>query len=167
MGPPDAAARGSALLAVDLGLRTGLAVYGGDGRLRSYGSRNFGSRSRLKRATEAVLREVGPLAWVVTEGVADLARMWERAAARHGAGTLRVAPERWRGVLLHPSERRRGADAKQQADHLARTVIRWSGAAKPTALRHDAAEAILVGLWGCVEVGLLDGLPPPLQLPRR
>jgi hypothetical protein len=35
---------------VDLGLRSGLALFGSDGRLRWYRSQNFGSQSRLKRA---------------------------------------------------------------------------------------------------------------------
>lgn len=43
------------LLAVDLGLRSGLALYGRDGRLREYRSQNFGSQSRLKRAVPSVL----------------------------------------------------------------------------------------------------------------
>ena len=33
---------------------------------------------------------------------------------------------------------------------------RLVGAAHPTSLRHDAAEAILIGLWGVLEVGWLD-----------
>jgi len=30
---------------------------------------------------------------------------------------------------------------------------------RPTSLRHDAAEAVLIGLWGVVAVGLLPGYP--------
>jgi hypothetical protein len=42
---------------------------------------------------------------------------------------------------------------------MARKVIDWSGARRPTSLRHDAAEAILVGLWGGLQVGWLRELP--------
>jgi hypothetical protein len=45
---------------------------------------------------------------------------------------------------------------------LARRVIAWSEARRPTSLRHDAAEAILTGLWGVLEVGWLDSLPEEL-----
>jgi hypothetical protein len=55
--------------------------------------------------------------------------------------------EDWRKSLLLPYQRRSGADAKAAADGLARDVIDRSGAKRPTSLRHDAAEAILVGAW--------------------
>ncbi|MBC8076709.1 MAG: hypothetical protein H7Y32_11595, partial [Chloroflexales bacterium] len=45
----------------------------------------------------------------------------------------------------------------------ARRVIAWAGAPRPTSLRHDAAEAILIGLWGALEVGWLPALPPELR----
>lgn len=155
------------LLAVDLGLRTGLAVYGADGRLMSFSSQNFGSRERLRRGAESTLRSVGAVKWLVVEGDASLGRIWERAAVRRGATGLSVNAERWRATLLHPSEQRSGADAKRHADRLAKLVIDWSDLARPKALRHDAAEAILAGLWGCLQVGLLDAPPPSLRLQQR
>jgi hypothetical protein len=156
-----------ALVAVDLGLRTGLATYGEDGRLRTYRSQNFGSRERLRRGAESTLRDLGSFDWLVVEGDAAMGRVWERAGTRRGATCLVVSADRWRRRLLHPSERRSGAAAKQHADRLARLVIDWSQAPKPTSLRHDAAEAILAGLWGCLEVGLLEEVPAPLRLDRR
>jgi hypothetical protein len=42
-------------------------------------------------------------------------------------------------------------------------VIEWSGITRPTSLRHDAAEAILIGLWGVLEAGWLPALPPELR----
>jgi hypothetical protein len=69
----------------------------------------------------------------------------------------------WRERLLLPRDRRSGVVAKEQADRLARRVIDWSGAPRPTSLRHDAAEAILVGLWGVLETGWLTGLPRELE----
>jgi hypothetical protein len=151
------------LLAVDLGLRTGLALYGRDGRLRRYRSQNFGSRARLKRGATRVLREVEDLEWLVVEGDRTLGRIWGREAERRGARWLEVTPERWRAAILHPSERRSGASAKDAADTLARAVIGWSGAPRPTSLRHDAAEAVLIGLWGVVAVGWLDSVPRDLR----
>ena len=42
---------------------------------------------------------------------------------------------------------------------MARRVIDWSGAPKPTSLRHDTSEAILIGLWAVLDAGWLDDLP--------
>ena len=150
------------LLAVDLGIRTGLALYGEDGRLRWYRSQNFGSRSRLRRGAYGLLREADDLAAVVLEGGGDLATVWQREAERRGVPAYVVDADVWRSRLLLARNQRSGADAKAAADALARRVIAWSGAARPTSLRHDAAEAILVGLWGVLHIGWLDSLPPDL-----
>ncbi|MBI4581226.1 MAG: hypothetical protein HY718_16105 [Planctomycetes bacterium] len=58
---------------------------------------------------------------------------------------------------------RTGPQAKRHAGTLARRAIEWSGAARPTSLRHDAAEAILIGLYGVVQVGWLPRLPAELH----
>jgi len=39
----------------------------------------------------------------------------------------------------------------------------WSGARRPTSLRDAAAEAILIGLWGALEVGWLAALPEAVR----
>lgn len=144
------------LLAVDLGLKTGLARYGEDGRLTAYRSQNYGTRSRLKGA---VLSEVRGHSAIVVEGDRDLARIWERAAERCGARFLTTTPEVWRPAVLLARQQRSGSDAKRHAEARAREVIAWSGLPGPTALRHDAAEAILIGLWACLELGWLAELP--------
>lgn len=56
------------LLAVDMGLRTGLALYREDRRLLWYRSQHFGNRARLKRGVHQILREIDDLAWLVVEG---------------------------------------------------------------------------------------------------
>lgn len=154
------------LLAIDLGLRCGFATYSAEGRLVRYRSTNFGSKRRLRDAAWAVLRDEAPLAYVVLEGDRGLAEIWQKAAERQGANTLQVAPERWRKALLFDRQQRSGADAKAAADTLARQIITWSGAPAPTALRHDAAEAILIGLWGVRAVGWLDAFPAPIETSR-
>jgi hypothetical protein len=151
------------LLAIDLGLRTGLATYGRDGRLRTYRSQNFGTRTRLKRAAAGVLRAHDGCRVLVVEGDASLARIWGRAAEQRGASVVPVTPEVWRGALLRPSEPRSGADAKRAADRLARAVIDWADVEQPTSLRHDAAEAILIGLWAVLRLGWLEELPDELR----
>lgn len=158
-----AAARDRALLAVDLGVRTGLALYGGDGRLRWYRSHNFGSAERLRRAVPALLDGIPALDLLVIEGGGALADAWLRAAARRALAVRQIGAEAWRQLFLLPREQRRGIDAKRHAGALARGVIEWSAAARPTALRHDAAEAILVGLWGVLDAGWLDTVPSALR----
>lgn len=151
------------LLAVDLGLRTGLAAYADDGRLLWYRSQNFGTAARLRRAVPGVLDGVPGLDRLVLEGGGRFAELWEREAARRGVVVRRIGADMWRARLLLPREQRSGVAAKHNADGLARRVIRWSGAASPTSLRHDAAEAVLIGLWGVLDAGWLERLPAELR----
>ncbi|MBF5045773.1 hypothetical protein FGE12_25420 [Aggregicoccus sp. 17bor-14] len=151
------------LLAVDLGLRAGLARYGRDGRLRWYRSQNFGTQTRLKRAVPQVVLAAQPLGFIALEGGGAVADVWEREALRQALPVLRVQAHDWRPRLLLPREQRGSEVAKRAADGLARRVIEWSEAPRPTSLRHDAAEAILVGLWAVLELGWLAALPAPLR----
>ncbi len=150
------------LLAVDLGLRAGLALWGRDGRLLWYRSTRFGTMTRLKQGLRSVLQEAGPPAVLYAEGDLHHFELWSKEAVRLGARARRVPPERWRGELLLGRERRSGLEAKAHADGLARTIVEWSGAKGVTSLRHDAAEAILLGLYGVLAEGWLDALPAPL-----
>jgi hypothetical protein len=145
------------LLAVDLGLRTGIALFGSDGRLRWYRSQNLGSAARLRRAIDGIVAQIPELTWLVAEGDRHLFRLWERSALRRGAQCRLVAAEVWRGTLLLERERRAGHQAKAQAVKIARRVIEWSGVSPVKRLRHDTAEAILIGVWGGLTVGWLDG----------
>jgi hypothetical protein len=146
------------LLAVDLGLRAGLALYGDDGRLRWYRSQNFGTLTRLRRAAHRIFHELPDLQWLVIEGGGTLAESWQKEAARRELQVIQTSAETWRQQLLYPRQQRTGVDAKQHADHLARSIIDWSDAPRPTSLRHDAAEAILIGLWGVMKVGWVPAL---------
>lgn len=151
------------LLAVDLGLRTGLALYAETGRLVWYRSKNFGSRGRLRRAAAGMLSEIPELARLVLEGDRALADIWEREVRGPNVSVRRVAPEEWRGKLLYAREQSSGPKAKQSADELARKIIQWSGAPRPTSLRHDAAEAIAIGLWGVLQAGWLKQIPAEIR----
>jgi hypothetical protein len=143
----------TALLAVDLGLRTGLAVFGDDGRLLRYRSQNFGTVGRLKRAAWGEIASVEGLAGLVVEGDTGLARVWARVAERSDARVFVIQAGRWRKALLTPKERRSGPLAKASAGVLARRIVAASGLPRPKALRHDAAEAICIGWWGVGEMG--------------
>jgi len=152
-----------ALLAVDMGLKTGLALYRGTGRLLWYRSHNYGTTERLKHDVPHILGSIGELTTVIVEGGGNLANVWQKEAERRGLHVIRIGAETWRPMFLYAREQKSGADAKRYADELARSVITWSGAKKPTSLRHDAAEAILIGLWGVISVGWLPKLPRELQ----
>lgn len=151
------------LLAVDLGLHTGLALFGHDGRLKRYSSQHFGNRAHLKRAVLALLHEMPALSDLIVEGDRAMGEVWAKAAMRVGAVTRFVSAETWRPSLLLPREQHSGADAKSHALLLARQVITWSNAKAPTSLNDDAAEAILIGLWGVLQLGWLSALPAELR----
>jgi hypothetical protein len=145
MSPDEA--RDVLLLAIDLGLRCGWAAFAAEGRLLAYGSRHFANRATLRKAVPQILDGYPGLSRLVVEGGGDLFVPWEKEAARRGLALTQVQGEEWRRTLLLPYQRRSGKDAKAAADGLARDLIDRSGAKRPTSLRHDAAEAILVGAW--------------------
>ncbi|MEZ4684011.1 MAG: hypothetical protein R2932_58365 [Caldilineaceae bacterium] len=147
------------LLAVDLGLHTGLALYGHDGRLRWYRSHNFGNRTRMRDGVFTILKEVPNLHQLVMEGGGPHAAIWRKEAERRAVQVTQVSAETWRPLLLHERQQRTAALAKQHADLLARGIIAWSDLPRPTALRHDAAEAILIGLWAVLKFGWLSENP--------
>ena len=152
----------TALLAVDLGVRAGFACWGDDGRLRWYRSQNFGAAARMRRAVPALLSDPPDLARLVVEGGGPLVAPWAGEGQRRGLAVQVVAAETWRPLFLLPREHGSGGQMKTVADRLARRVIAWADGPRPTSLRHDAAEAILVGLWGALSAGWIRRLPPDL-----
>ncbi|RMD82037.1 MAG: hypothetical protein D6820_04290 [Lentisphaerae bacterium] len=135
------------LLAVDAGLRCGLAGYGPEGQLQYYASRHFRNKSVMKKAIFHMLNEFNQLQYLVVEGAGDYALAWEHEAQRRGLTFQWISAETWRKAILLQRERRTGKKAKHHADALAREIIRQHGAKRPTSLRHDVAEAILIGYW--------------------
>jgi len=154
------------LLAVDIGVRTGLAFFSAGGRLVWYRSQNFGHAGRLRRAVPGILGSLSSDSWLVLEGGGHLAEIWKREGERRNMTVRQVQADTWRETLLTARNRASGSIAKRSALHLAREVIERSGAKRPTSLRHDAAEAILVGFWGVLAAGWLGGVPPGMSLFR-
>jgi len=111
-----------------------------------------------------MLREIEGLMWLIVEGGGDLAGIWRREAERRQIGVVDVSAETWRRVFLYPREQKKGFIAKHSAEERAREVIEWLGLSRPTSLRHDAAEAILIGLWGLKKVGWLEEFPGFLRI---
>ena len=152
-----------ALLAVDLGLHTGLALFGDDGRLRWARSHHIGSLPQLRRAVPALLRATPDATHLLLEGGGPLADVWTREGRRLALDVDQVSAEEWRRDLLYVREQRSGPNAKHSAGVLARRVFEWSGLPPPKTLRHDTAEAILLGLWGAVRLHWLETLPQALR----
>lgn len=149
----------ASLLAVDVGLRTGLALVGDDGRVRWYRSHHYGTRAALRAGVPGVLASIPDLVALALEGGGPIAEIWAAAGGRRGLSVVRVGAEVWRKRLLGRDGVMDRKAAKRDADALARRVIDWSGAPRPTSLRHDAAEAVLIGLWAALERGWLPGVP--------
>lgn len=151
------------LLGIDLGLKTGLALFADNGRLLWYRSHNFGTTDRFRRGVPGLLDSIPHLTAIVIEGGGNLAKVWEKEAERRGLTSIRIGAEEWRRTFLLSREQRSGPEAKSHAGHIARRVIEWGRASRPTSLRHDAAEAIMIGLWGLMHLGWLDALPKELE----
>lgn len=151
------------LLAVDLGLRAGLACFAlpversasaPSPTLAWFRSQHFASITVLKKAVPSLVAQAMPLVAVVVEGDRHLGDVWLKAAEKRGARSFRVAPETWRASLLLPRQQRHGQDAKAAAHGVAREAIEAGTAKKPkTPINDDVAEAICIGLYG---LGLLD-----------
>ena len=153
----------ASLLAVDVGVRTGLACWDDMPRLRWYRSHNFGAASRLKRAIPGILDQVGDLSRLVLEGGGPLADAWAHEGERRGLQVVRTSAEEWRAIFLLPREQRTGTKAKETAGRLARVAIVWGGGPRPTSLTHDAAEAVLLGVWGVLGAGWVREVPEGLR----
>ncbi len=151
------------LLAVDLGVKTGLALFDREGRLLWCRSHNFGTIKRLRKGVYRILGDISDLSILVIEGGGTVAWVWEREAKRRSLTLYKINAEDWRGQFLYPREQRSGPAAKDNAGTIARRVIAWSHKAQPASMRHDTAEAILAGLWGVLEVGWLKKLPAEVR----
>ncbi len=146
------------LLGIDLGIKTGLALYQDNGSLVWYRSQNFGNRTRLKKAVYQIFNQIPNLSILVVEGGGELATIWQREALRRHLELYLISADQWRQLILLPREQRCGVQAKKKAIDAAIKVIIWSEIRRPTSLRHDAAEAILIGLWGVWKVGWLESI---------
>lgn len=147
------------LLSVDMGLRTGLALFGRDGCLIWYRSQHYPSPKQLKSAVYGIFKANPEISRLLVEGGGDLAEIWINESRRRGISCCQINADTWRSAFLYPREQHTGPKAKSHAGTLARKVIDWSGAKRPTTLRHDAAEAILAGLWGVIDLGWLSEVP--------
>lgn len=110
-----------------------------------------------------MLDTIPDLVTIVIEGGGNLATVWEKEAERRKLSCLRIDAGKWRQMFLYSREQRTGVESKKHAGEIARRIIEWSKAPRPTSLRHDAAEAIMIGLWGVIKLGWLERLPDQMM----
>jgi hypothetical protein len=144
------------LLAVDCGLRTGLALFQAPDRLLWYRSQHLASPAKLKRFIYGLLHQHPLPTSILLEGGGELAELWRREAGKRAIPYHQLQAEEWRKRLLYDRQFSRSQIAKRSADQLARQVIERLGGKRPPHLRHDAAEAVLIGLYGLLEQGWLQ-----------
>lgn len=144
------------LLAVDLGVRTGFALYNNKGEILRYHSRNFGSAQRLKNAIFQILQSSGNLKFLYLEGGGKLEKYWLKAAEKRGVETIQLHADEWRR-MLYPDAKQdaRTKQSKQLAAKKAGELLRSQSLPVPTIWNDDVAEALLIGWYGCIRQGWL------------
>lgn len=143
----------SALLAVDAGVRTGLALLDRGGRVLWCRSHNLGTTARLRKAAARIFFELPLLEFLVVEGGGETAGIWQHAAGKRNVPCMIIQAQDWRADFLLPRQRQSGLKAKAAACSLVASILRREGWSSPTIPSHDAAEAALVGLWTAVHLG--------------
>ncbi|MEA3444680.1 MAG: hypothetical protein U9R19_08135 [Bacteroidota bacterium] len=151
------------LLAIDLGVKTGLALFNRIGELEWYRSQNYGNRNRLSRAAYSILNNISGLSLIVIEGGGSLYKIWRKEAIRAGIGCKQIHAHEWRGDILFCREQRNCTLAKHNAIRFAKIVIDKCGQNKSTSLTDDAAEAILTGYWFMKKTGWCTNKLGPLR----
>jgi len=154
------------LLAVDLGLKTGFALFNDEGHLLRYENHDFETMSDLRDASKELMvewpKQVGDqctLSHVAIEGAdVKLRQLWKDMTI--DKAILSVKPEEWRRDLLLEKEKDSGSTAKEAARLVARQVIADFGQQPHEGkLNTDVAEAILLGYHVSRRLGWIQQEP--------
>jgi len=163
------------LMAVDLGLKSGVSLFDDRGHLLRYEQFLF-DRENLLEAFEDIINEweaeaadrVGDEqsngSWKITHiaiegGDTGLLDTWAQAAPDHSI--LRVSPEEWRSELLIKKESQNGATSKEASRLIARQVVADFGLMDlhvgkfPT----DVAESVCLGMYVARRLGWIEREP--------
>ena len=150
---------GATLLSVDLGLRSGFAVFDNEGKLTTAFGRHFESQSNIETSINQVLVDVTrnySITHYVLEGDNVLQQAWREAIAsftgtdRETVEIISVSPAEWRAQMLVKRETDSGSSAKAAARLIARQIMWRAGLVDeyPTQpMDTDVAEAILIGYY--------------------
>ncbi|MEW6134667.1 MAG: hypothetical protein AB1583_02995 [Bacteroidota bacterium] len=144
------------VMSVDLGVKTGIAVFSSEGRLRWFGSRNYGSINSLRNDLPRLLHSHAPLRVLVLEGGGVLENVWMREAHYRNIAVVSFHAGHWRQLFFGSDPLMHTNRAKMKAVDLARAVIGLIGENRASLPIHHAAEAILTGLCFLYEEGKVE-----------
>lgn len=144
---------GAIVLAIDVGLKAGLAWFTAEGELIRARSTRFPNRTVLKKALPAIWTEQQGVMQVVLEGQGEIADIFRKSAERASIPVQQFSAEQWREDMLLPRQQRSGKQAKANAETIAMQIARACGKPPKCAYDDDAAEAILFGLWFLTRTG--------------
>jgi predicted phosphodiesterase len=163
------------LLAVDLGLKSGVSLFNEDGELVRYEQFHFESPEQLELSAPELVQEweedansetaIGDMPWRVThiaiEGAdARLSDAWA-AATEEESSLLCISPQEWRGSLLTTKEKTSGANAKAAARLIARQVVADYGKMDlhDGKFKTDVAESVVMSLYVARKLGWITREP--------
>ena len=144
------------LLSVDLGVKTGFALFRSDARLVWFRSQNFGNASRLRRAIPWLLNQEEELSHLIIEGGGPLLKIWKAETEGRNIELICIMADEWRHSLLLDREQRKKKMAKTHAIAYAGKAIGHLCDHRATSLNNDAAEAILIGIYGMQKLGWIN-----------
>ncbi len=144
------------LLSVDLGVKTGLALFSSEGRLLWHRSQNFGNKTRLRKAIPWIVSLEEDISYIVIEGGGPLLKIWDSYLEKRNIEVLHIMAEEWRHALLLTREQRKGSQAKEKALHYAGIIIQKISNQKIAPANDNAAEAILIGTWAMEKLGWIN-----------
>ncbi len=87
------------------------------------------------------------LLFIIMEGSYNVGKIWIKKGIKINVPVYFVSPDRWRKDIFGTGNLSTD-EAKKLAVRYAREIIIDSGLSPPKLIHHDAAEAILIGLWG-------------------
>jgi len=144
------------LVAVDMGLRTGISLYDNHGQLLRFADFHFDCLDDLEKyAPQLLLKweiEAGRrITHMAVEGTdPPIERVWRDLADRSRLRFLNVPPDDWRADLLSSVERRSGDTSKSTSLLKAQRLVNSFGDTDVLALADelgtDASESIMLGL---------------------
>ncbi|NCA87203.1 MAG: hypothetical protein EOM83_16850 [Clostridia bacterium] len=144
------------LLAVDLGVKTGLALFSSEGRLLWHRSQNFGNKTRLRKAIPWIVGMEEDITYIVIEGGGPLLKLWDAYLEKRNIEVLHIMAEEWRRVMLLDREQRKGSQAKEKALYYSGIIIQKISNQKTSPTNDNAAEAILIGTWAMEKLGWIN-----------
>lgn len=139
----------SGLLAIDAGLNSGMALFDESGKLVKYQGLRMKNAAVLKKQAYKILKEIEPK-FLIIEGGGQYADIWMKLAEKFGIQIKQAYAEDWREDMLLKRQQRDGKQAKRCAKEVAREIIEEAGISRPKTLKHDTAEAILLGKWATI-----------------